>query len=146
MRLHKKISTFALASAVTLLGLAVPAFAEGGFTSQLIGVRTGFNSRNWSDGNFDAASTKITAGQCSIMYASSGSPVGSIRLQLTQDRANIFSPDINKGQRDLNCNSSNFTADFGRMSNAGYHFTVMTINGQASSAQKVTANYIYVSY
>ncbi|MEV7427738.1 hypothetical protein [Streptomyces sp. NPDC091212] len=105
-------------------------------------VRTGFDSRSWTDNNNDANSTTIRFAGCS--NGGLGAPVTNTEIQLTHETA-WYEPDENKGRKTLNCSSS-ATGNWGRMtSKGGYHFSVIKIQG-ATSGYYLSVPTINVAY
>ena len=106
------------AFAVTLLVLAAlfafaqPAYAEGGFTSYMKGVREGFDSRTWTDKNRDTQATQILLASCTR----------ALRLQLTREKP-WYLPDENRGTRAYWDDPQ--TRSWGRQPSGDYHFTVV---------------------
>lgn len=134
-----KLAAVAALAMLSVPLAAGPALAEGSFTSSLSGVLTSFDSRTWNDGNRDGAATNITLRGCTRH----GDRPANTQLQLTQQRGGPL-PDINRGRKVFNCASS-ASHSWGRQGNAGYHFTVIRINGQESGEQ-LWADYVGVSY
>lgn len=125
----KKIAVGIAAVLVTLMG-ASPAFAEGSFTSSLLGVLPGFNSRVWYKGSTDGASTKVSVSGCSVS--------GNTELELRRVRA--WMPDESKGSKSVNCNSG--TANWGSRAPSQYKFRVNhTPHDSYMTVRTVTVNY-----
>ncbi len=124
--------------------VAVPAAAEGSFTSSFSGWLPGKNSRTWSDGNRDGNSTLITLGGC---RAESNATIKVVfRLQLTRTTP-WYTPDQNKGRKDFACHGSAKTGNWGRQSSGSYRFALTHVNGDERSPYgKVRASSVKVSY
>jgi hypothetical protein len=142
---RKKRTVVAAVLGLVLVGvMAVPAAAEGSFSSSFSGWLPGKSSRTWSDDNRDANSTLVTLGGC---RAESNTAIRvTFRLQLTRETP-WYTPDQNKGRKDFACSSRSVTGNWGRRSAGSYHFTLTHVNGQASSPYgKVRASTVRVSY
>lgn len=128
-----------MSAALVVLPAGV-AFAEGSWSSSMTAVRTGFDSRTWTDRNADGASTTIKLGGCRDTY--SGQNLNT-HLQLTKE--NTWTPDQNMGVKCFPCSTS-YTNSWGRVAAGNYHFTVMMINGTVSNSYYLSANPVYVTY
>lgn len=124
--------------------VAIPAAAEGSFSSSFSGWLPGKSSRTWTDNNRDASSTLITLGGC---RAESNATISvTFRVQLTRETP-FYTPDQNKGRKDFACSGSAKTGNWGRQSSGSYHFTLTHVNGQERSPYgKVKASTVKVSY
>ncbi|NJQ14722.1 hypothetical protein [Streptomyces bohaiensis] len=128
MHNSKKLGTILGGLAIVMLASAVPAHAEGSWSSSMNGVRTGFDSRTWTDNNSDNVSTRIALSGCS--NGGTGAPVTNTQLQLTRQTA-WYQPDENRGRYTFHCSSSDANA-FGRQPAGNYHFTVTRIQGSTT--------------
>lgn len=125
-------------SALSVAIGAMPAFAEGQWTSSLTRASTGFNSRSWQDSNLDAADTAVTFSGCSVAFSSDFS---STDVSLW-DEFGAF-PDLNVGTVNNTCGGS----DWGRMTRPDlYHWTIDKINGDGSSTPRLSVDSISQSY
>lgn len=116
------------------------AYAEGGWSSYMTGVLTGFNSRTWQDQNIDSTSTSITFSGCTNNI----NPYHGVNaeVQLTRETP-FYQPDESQGRRSLNCGGSD-TKYWGRFPAGSYHFTLTGVNGSkygAISVRNVGVNY-----
>ncbi|MCI9889960.1 hypothetical protein JT358_16115 [Micrococcales bacterium 31B] len=115
---------------------AVPAFAEGGFSSSLSGVRVGFQSRGWVDRNVDTMPTQITVNTCSQ---------GTMEITLQRDDGNVFFPDTPLLRTTFDCARSAYM-NAGRLPADNYIFQVSKINGSTSTALTVSSPAVDVVY
>jgi hypothetical protein len=114
-----------------------PAYAEGSFTSHLDGVRSGFQSRTWTDNNLDNVATRTTLSGCSR------SDGATFFLEVNLYRIRTLLPNVNYGAKDVsNCRTTTTTANWGYPNVAGsyfnrfFHYSFGTV-----SATNVTVRY-----
>ena len=136
MRKHAVLMA-AVAMVVVPAGAAL---AEGSWSSSMTAVRTGFDSRTWTDKNGDSAATTIALTRCKDFYTGQNL---NTHLQLTKE--NTFTPDVNMGITYFPCSSS-YKNSWGRVAAGSYHFTVMKINGTVSNSYYLNANPVSVAY
>ena len=82
-------------AAAAVLAGAIPAHAEGSFSSSMSAVRTGFDSRTWTDKNSDSVSTYISLTGCD--NGGLGAKVTNTQLQLTREKP-FYEPDEDRGR------------------------------------------------
>ena len=128
MRRQRMIAAVTGCAAAAVMAGAIPAQAEGNWSSSMNGVRTGFNSRTWTDNNNDSVSTTISLSGCS--NGGMGAPVDNTQLQLTRETS-IVEPDEDRGRYTFHCSSSASHA-FGDQPKGDYHFTVTKIQDTSS--------------
>lgn len=141
MRRQRMIAAITGCASAAVLASAIPAHAEGSWSSSMNGVRTGFNSRTWVDKNNDSVSTSISLSGCS--NGGLGPSVTNTQLQLTRETS-VVEPDENRGRYTFNCTSSDSHA-FGDQPGGDYHFTVTKIQ-DASSGYYLKVNSVSVRY
>ncbi len=113
------------------------AHAEGYFESNMRGVRSGFATRTWYDGNMDGYNTEITASGC--LNNPHGSPG---KVEFTVHRKLNWRPDVNLGTRNLNdCYRSWARGGWGRPVAGTYYAGVHTY-----SWNYLTVNWLKVVY
>ncbi len=118
---------------------ALPAFAEGNWSSSISGAAVGFSSRSWQDSNVDAAHTGVTFSGCSVDFAPSGFSSTDVNLY---DEFGGF-PDQSVGTKNNTCG----TSDWGRMTRSDqYHWTIDGINGDGSSQPRLNVDSVTQSY
>ncbi|KFG73586.1 hypothetical protein [Streptomyces mutabilis] len=105
------------------------------------GVRTGFDSRTWTDNNSDNTSTYISLTGCS--NGGQGAPVTNTELQLTRETS-WYEPDENRGRHTFYCSNS-ASHYFGDQPSGSYHFTVTKIQG-STSGYYLKVNSVYTRY
>src|SRR5579875_3626400 len=127
---------------VTLVVLAVPTLAEGQRTSYMSGAATGFESQSWTDNHRDNWSTDITFENCTETYRPTLNVNATIRLYYER----TLLPEINRGDRTLNCYHAFYTGHWGEMTDVGgYHFTLKTISGN-TSGYWLDVQHVYFSW
>ncbi|MYU25175.1 hypothetical protein [Streptomyces sp. SID8352] len=141
MRGQKLVGAVTGSAAALVLAGAIPAHAEGSWTSSMSAVRTGFDSRTWSDKNSDNVSTTIGLSGCN--NGGLGAAVSNTELQLTRETS-IIQPNENRGRYTYKCSSSDSHA-FGVQPSGSYHFTVTKIQGSASGYY-LSVNSVSVKY
>lgn len=107
-----------LLTATMLVGSVV---AEGARESSMYDVYTGFNFRDFYDGNTDATSTYTTLGVCYLP-----NPQNPYPIQLNLWEVHSWAPDYDRGAEIYYGSSTGY---WGRMSANTYHFTVTDYNG-----------------
>ncbi|MFN8018429.1 MAG: hypothetical protein U0P45_09925 [Acidimicrobiales bacterium] len=138
MSSHRPRLVLGLVIAGVILTQALPAAAEGAFSSSFSGWLPGVSSRTWNDDNDDAQATTITLAGCRARASASRRVV--LNVQLTQQTP-WYSPDINRGRKDFDCWSRpSVTQSWGRQGDASYHFTLHAVNGTDSFDDKVSAS------
>lgn len=124
--------------ALTLMIGAIPAIAEGQWSSYLSSVGVGFKSRDWQDTKSDWAETKITLTGCTM---NSGGSFASTDIHLKREGG--WFPDQSIGVIRNYCGTSNF----GNGHPAGtYNFTLDRINASTSSTLRISATTIVTRY
>lgn len=116
---------------VACLAVLAPAAAqaEGSWTSSMHGVKTGFETRDWADGNRDGAGTVTSFRHCHITTSSGG--VSNIRVRLLYN--NTWTPDETMSNNTYYCSSGTWQRrDHGRLKKGSYHETLTYVNGQES--------------
>ncbi|MFE7269948.1 hypothetical protein [Streptomyces sp. NPDC057623] len=141
MRRQRMIAAITGCASAAVLAGAIPAHAEGSWSSSMNGVRTGFNSRTWTDNNNDGVSTSISLSGCS--NGGLGPAVNDTQLQLTRETS-IVQPDENRGRYTFHCASSDSHA-FGDQPKGDYHFTVTKIE-DSPSGYYLKVNSVAVRY
>ncbi|MDX6350917.1 MAG: hypothetical protein QOF84_5707 [Streptomyces sp.] len=117
-----------------LLGFSAvtPAFAEGGFTSYIVGWTSGKTSRTWSDGNLDSVSTTVNFSGCSSDGATG---FNDAILKLWKS---VTGADSSQGSRTNYCN----TVSWGDKAAGSYYFELTDVNsGGVLSVDTVTVKY-----
>lgn len=114
-----------LAAVICALVLPCIALAEGSWSSNISGALTGFESRDWGDGNRDAASTTIRFQGCTR----AGGFATTAGTELRRKRS--FMPDQSLGMKTL-CST---TGNWGRVASGTYKFRINTIGGRTSGYQ-----------
>lgn len=114
----------------------VPVAAEGEWNSKLDRVLTGFNSRQWFDGQSDAADTTVTMSGCSRDDGANH----RMRVELRRVR---FGPDVNYGRKDFDrCNIEARIGNWGRPGARGdYYVTFNHYDFGRASATAVRTRY-----
>ncbi|WP_073813379.1 hypothetical protein [Kitasatospora sp. CB01950] len=113
--------------AVTALG-AIPAQAEGNWSSYIKSWNSGNESRRWTDNHADHDSTTVGFSSCTI-YSGSGT------IQLELDRDISLWPDASYGTRNNNCN----TSSWGEMSDKGSFYFIDYHDGPIDVGSVYTA-------
>lgn len=128
-----------VAGAALLGGLALPAYAEGSWSSYISGWLISEQSRSWDDSNSDGVSTAVTLSGCSIP---NGQTFQSVKLGLYREITLL--PDESQGTITKACG----TYTWGDESSGSYHFTLLAINGDSSGAfgYNFSASSVYVVY
>lgn len=126
-RLGRRVMTGVGVGVVAATLGALPAMAEGSWTSSLSGVRAGFSSRSWQDSHLDSASTVATLSGCT------GS---GLTLNLYDEYGAL--PDQSVGRITHNCGAF----DWGIMTRSDqYHWTVDGVSSGSFSASSVKQKY-----
>jgi hypothetical protein len=129
-----------LAVGAVSLVLAAPAHAEGSWTSSFSGIRPGWNTRQWTDTNRDAAQTSLTIKSC---RQDNGNRFTSMLWQLTYN--NTFTPDENMGRHNLDCRAATGArVNYGDVKRGNYVFGYISTTG--STSYYYSAPYIGVGY
>lgn len=135
----------ACASAVIVGMSALPAMAEGSWTSSISGWLPGEETRDWTDKNRDDVSTRLSNKQCS---ATPGSTVKNLGWEL--NRNDTATPDEHYGIKWLTCNSSTTmgTGSWGDRGKGNFDFTLRGVNKSKddSPVGHVSAKSVKVSY
>lgn len=124
-------------SLVVGLGVgSISAFAEGHFTSYLQGVRAGFATRNWDDGNYDDHHTTWTQSPCDAQT-----------MTVTLRRNRGLWPSASLGDKTIPCSSYGpKTVDWGRVESGSYFIYLDKVNGSKSRDKAVTVSSVTVRY
>ncbi|MEV8016192.1 hypothetical protein AB0O76_07590 [Streptomyces sp. NPDC086554] len=141
MNRKRKIASIA-AGAVAIAGLGIgPAFAEGGFGSEIKAWATGKDSRHWNDNNRDGVSTTVKFSRCKAHNGGSGeNRFKYASLQLKKERSALPDPVV---ARDKNyCD----TSSFGDRSKGGYYFNYSNLNGYDQTGYKLWVKKVAVKY
>ena len=118
---------------------ALPAFAEGNWSSSITGARVNFDSRSWQDSATDAADTVVDFSGCTAHFE----PHDFTSTDLTlYDEFGGF-PDQSVGSRNNTCGQSNW----GRMTRSDeYHWTIDAINGDNTIQPTLDVDSVTQSY
>ncbi|WP_329167834.1 hypothetical protein OG939_35920 [Streptomyces sp. NBC_01685] len=115
---------------------SAPAFAQGSYTSKIIGWLPGKESNHWTDGNTDSVSTSVKFSGCSVdngRFTYAG-------LQLKKERSGLPDTVVN---RDNNyCD----TSSFGDKGAGKYYFNYSSLNGQDTTAAYLSVSTVTVRY
>ncbi|BDQ39478.1 hypothetical protein TPCG7_01270 [Cutibacterium granulosum] len=131
MKQASRTITTTIAGAAVLMSIAIPAFAEGNFSSHISNGRVGFETRSWWDSDRDETSTTISHG--------SKCDAKSVSYELMH--AYRFRPDIKLGTKTLSCSRTG-TIGWGRQLKGDYHVTIRGIQGKSSvSVASFRVNY-----
>ena len=126
---------------VMALGVMGTALAEGGFVSNIVGGRVGFQSRRWTDRHLDAAATIVRFEGCRDASARND-PNDSAAVNLWRDVP--FAPDPFYGQRAFGCWVAG-QGNYGEPLQAGdYYFEIAGISNGAAAVIDVPV--VRVSY
>ena len=118
-----------IVTAISVVGMAVPAFAEGSFTSSLSGVHVGFESRRWVDKNSDNVNTSIYFSSCN-------------RSTNVKVKADVFGPDPVMGEGNP-CGSTKY---YGDLPSNDYYFVISSISGSTGSTYTLNVPSLTVKY
>lgn len=137
MRRRRNVAVGA-AVVAALLSVAVPAQAEGSFSTYMSNVRDGFDSRTWTDHNHDTVSTHIKL---------SGVTKAGFCLELARETP-WYQPDENRGIKDFGLGSTQY---YGRQPSGNYRFgdvsdTCGGHGGETYAGQTHSASYVGVWY
>jgi hypothetical protein len=141
LRNYRRVFAAASMAACGLGMFAVPAHAEGSWSSSVTDVRQGFESRRWDDRNSDGASTLVQFSNCTYKFAGGAKSGDHIAVELWRAIDNW--PDSSKGSKTLYCNSS-ATGNWGDVQSSTYYFAIGPVNGW--SDWTVSASPVNVSY
>jgi hypothetical protein len=123
-------------SSIVLSAIAIPAYAEGSWSSNLSNVEAGFSSRSWQDSALDNVATAATFSSCSA----TGPGFTDATLNL-YDEFGAF-PDQSVGSITNYCDTSNW----GAMTRSDrYHWTIDGVNG-GDYGFKLTVGSVYQQY
>lgn len=123
-----KTSVVRIGALVTAcLAVAVPAYAEGSFTSTVTGVYGGFSSRTWVDKNLDSA-----ANYAKIFNCSRGATLAIYRNRQWPV------PDEVVGSEKATCNSQ---VPYNAGTKGDIHFTVVSTQNGGSLTGDVKVGY-----
>ncbi|KDN86120.1 hypothetical protein [Kitasatospora cheerisanensis] len=92
---------------------AIPAHAEGSWSSYISNWNSGNESRRWTDNHTDSTSTQVDFSSCTIH-------AGDTKIRLELDRDISYWPDATYGMRDNYCGNSNW----GEMSDKGSFYFI----------------------
>jgi hypothetical protein len=133
------MSLVGIASVIGVVAFALPAHAEGSWSSYISGWLVGRDSRTWADNNVDDVSTTVSLSGCSIP---NGQAFTNVTLELFRSRTLL--PAESKGRRTNGCG----TFGWGDVQQGSYHFSLQAINGISDgtggynfSASGVTTRY-----
>lgn len=131
-----------LLAAILIAGTAL---AEGSWTSYMINVRRGFESRTWWDNANDSVATTVRLDGCRDQVpANDPNDWGTIRLYR---HAGIFPPYAIGTDKKLYCYTS-ATGNWGAQAAPGewFHFTVMDYSGGTASWNVFDTSFVRVTY
>lgn len=141
MKTIRRASLVAFALSILVTGTAL---AEGSWNSFIAGALTGFDSRQWTDNNVDAANTTVRFTGCSDVLPGNN---GQEHTDVAVFRIVPILPDVNHGQKRLTCGGANIgLGNWGRLpGSAQYFFEIKLIHGMASGNQ-LWVNAVRVAY
>jgi hypothetical protein len=132
MKMPIKMLAGVAAVAIATLATAIPAFAEGSFTSHMSGVRVGFESRRWDDKNEDSKGTIVSLRYCHYMKEPSHEPK-SAQFTLNLIKDTLF--DEARGNVKYDCSGSTWKQyDWGRQPAGKYFFRVTKLGPSGITA------------
>ncbi|MFF4950892.1 hypothetical protein [Streptomyces chattanoogensis] len=137
VRRSRKARIIAAGALAAVALTAIPAHAEGYFTSSIGGWVTGRESRHWEDSGKDNADTKVSFSGCST----SNSPgFRYATLQLKEDVS--FLPDQVRSSKKNYCS----TVNYGVRKGGKWYFNYSSLNGDDAPRTYLNVNRVVVNY
>lgn len=117
------------AAVAVLASAALPAYAEGSFTTSFSNASPGFNSRVWTDANRDSPGTSVSLRNC---RTSNGANTFNLKL-----KRQVFGtdPTIGNVAPFYNCGGTTWQDyNWGRQTAGDYYFQIYKVGGNTTSS------------
>lgn len=139
MKWRRRVGAF-VALGVAAVMFAVPASAEGSFTSSFSQIVPGFDTRTWFDGNQDGVSTVLSIRSC---RQNNGNSFSNLVWELRQQRT--LQPDRSRGEKIVYCRNLGETS-WGRVPAGTYFFEYKRSNPSNATNYYYRSSELIVRY